>query len=784
MLEGISLPRRGAALVVSACALLGATAQAQAKPQAPRAPGAPHTWAPADKHGFGTAHQLASNAWFTLRQGSLSEIYYPNLSTPSFRGLQFAVTDGMTFVDRETVDDDPRHIEPLQTGVTASVKPADGSLRFEQVTSRPGAWRLTKTWITDPARATVLANVRFESLTGRPLKLYVLADPAPGNDGNDDHGITPNDQLVAYDEGGDVDGDGIEDFAASASAVTASPAFERTTSGYRGTASDPWVDLKADYMLSNYDALDEGNVVQGARTALNGLRGNQTMTLAIGFGGTTNAAIENANASLAGGFAAAQSVYDKGWKDYRATLDAAPASVGTGELRKLYDQSVLVLAASEDKTYRGASIASPSMPWIWGTMALEPERRYSGPYHLVWPRDFYHVAVAQKAVGDDAAADRLLDYLWTVQKPATADSLGGDFWQNTWVWGTEKWTSEQLDQTSLPIVLSWWLGRKGRSDWAHVERAADYIIAKGPDTGQERWENQGGWSPNTIATEIAGLICAADIARANGEDEKAALYEQTADAWQQSVEGWTATSTGPYSTEPYYLRVTKPADPDDENSQPDPDLGTRYGLGDNFINNGDPTVDQRAVVDNSFLGLVLFGVKPWDDATIVNSLKVGDDTACVRPCELTPNPLKEDTPNGEVWHRFTFDGYGEQADGGDWDLFFDPRQPARQTRGRLWPLLSGERGEYELIAGDKGAAGGRLQTIGGTANDGLMLPEQVWDKAAPTGEQRGEGTRSATPLAWTHAQFIRLALSLDAGAPIERPWIVACRYQKQLCPTG
>ena len=100
--------------------LATATPAAEARPPAAGAPGATHTWAPADKHGFGTAHQLAGHTYFTLRQASLSEVYYPDLSTPAFRGLQFAVTDGKTFVDRETVDDDPRHIEPVASGVSAS----------------------------------------------------------------------------------------------------------------------------------------------------------------------------------------------------------------------------------------------------------------------------------------------------------------------------------------------------------------------------------------------------------------------------------------------------------------------------------------------------------------------------------------------------------------------------------------------------------------------------------------------------------------------------------------
>ena len=173
------------------------------------------------------------------------------------------------------------------------------------------------------------------------------------------------------------------------------------------------------------------------------------------------------------------------------------------------------------------------------------------------------------------------------------------------------------------------------------------------------------------------------------------------------------------------------------------------------------------MVDQSFLGLALFGVKPHDDATIENSLAVGDEV------------LKADTAHGPIWHRFTFDGYGETASGADWNIF---PTAENQTLGRVWPLLTGERGEYELLAGR--SAKPHLRTIAETANDGLMLPEQVWDGRPPTGtrgQQSGEGTRSATPLAWTHAQYIRLAWSIDAGTPIERPSIVACRYTGTDC---
>jgi glucoamylase len=698
---------------------------AVAAPPAPGAPGDRHTWTAADKHGFGTATQLGSRTWFTLRSAELTEVYYPDLGTPSLRQLEFVVTDGERFVDRETGE-----------GVRSRVEPVPGSLTFRQVTETR-RWRLTKTWIGDPARDAVLGKVQFRSLTGRKLRLYVLVDPAPGDDGNDDRGSRAGHGLAAWDD-------------TVASVVAADPKLERHTSGYAGSASDPWADLRRDGDLDrSYEARQPGNVVQAARTRLTGTRHGDSMTLAIGFGPETAAASATARAALESGFGRAAKAYASGWAAYLGSVNEPPRSARRSTfLRRVYDQSVMVLEAAEDKTYRGASIASPTMPWVWGTLTLSGTEN-SGPYHLVWPRDLYHVATAQQALGDEAAATRLLDYLWRVQKP------DGSWWQNTEVSGEPHWTSTQMDEVALPIVLAWWLGRRSAADWQHVRAAADYIVENGPESPQERWENQDGWSPNTIATEIAGLICAADIARRNGDERRARLYEQTADEWQRSVEDWTATdNTEYYSPAPYYVRVTKEGNPND---------GSDYNLGDNFPR----PVDEREIVDQSFLGLVLFGVKKHNDPTVLNSLKVGDDV------------LKVVTPHGPVWYRFTHDGYGETASGGDWDIF---PTAERQTFGRLWPLLTGERGEYELLAGR--SATPHLATIARTANDGLMLPEQVWDGRPPTGRpghEFGEGTRSATPLAWTHGQLIRLAWSIDAGEPIERPSIVACRYIKEGC---
>jgi glucoamylase len=418
-------------------------------------------------------------------------------------------------------------------------------------------------------------------------------------------------------------------------------------------------------------------------------------------------------------------------------------------MRTTYDVSVMTLAAHEDKKYPGAYIASPTMAWLWGT-EIEP----SGPYHLVWSRDLYQVGTALMAAGDRAGAKRALSFLFQRQQKAD-----GSFPQNSEVDGTENWNNVQLDEVAFPLVMAWQLKRTGATAYRdHVKPAADYIVANGPVTPQERWENEGGYSPATIAAEIAGLVSAAQIARVNGDTAAADKYLNTADKWQKNVETWTVTTNGPLADHPYYLRVTKDGDPN---------AGTTYEL-----NDGGPcSIDQREVVDTSYLELVRLGVKRADDPEIVGSLDVVDEQ------------LGVSTPNGTFWHRYNFDGYGEELDGDPWhgndcDAYLNPDIV---TVGRAWPIFAGERGEYELLAGGQVAnqAAGRLTSIAKTGNAGYMLPEQVWDDNPPSGQPgfpKGEGTLSATPLAWTHAQYVRLAWSIQAGKPVEQPSIVACRY--------
>jgi glucoamylase len=651
---------------------------------------------PADKDGFATSTTRSSPVWLTLRHGIANEVYWPDLSTPAVRSLRLTV-GGVpeSRAGHATGLSDPRSLSYRQT-----------------VTDRHGRWRLVKRWTTDPARATVLLRVRYTALDGRARPLGVRLDPALDNGARGDRGGRRAATLVA------VDG-------RAASALRATPRLR---------------DLRP-------DVVGRGDVVQAARTTLTGRRGHRDLTLALAFGRTPAAARAMAGRSLRAGFARLAARYADGWHRYLRSLKPVPRSARM--LRGVYEASVMVLHASEDKRHPGAIVASPTMPWAWGDGHTEDP---SGPYHLVWSRDLYQIATAQLAAGDRASARRALRFLFDRQQRPD-----GSFPQNSEVDGTPHWRKLQMDQVAFPLLLAWQLGRDdARTYRRHIRPAAEVLVRRGPRSQQERWENQSGFSPATIAAQVAGLVCAADIARRNGDMAAATRWLAAADRFNAAVERWTLTTSGPLSLAPYYLRVTKDGQPN---------RGTTYDIGDS----GSAEIDQRAVVDPSFLELVRLGLRRPDDPNVVSTTAVVDAT------------LGAHTANGLFWHRFSSDGYGEHRDGAPWEI---GRPGTFRTLGRAWPLLAGERGEAELAGGDAAAAAGRLTAMAATANAGLLLAEQVWDGRPPTGRPgfaSGEGTRSAAPLAWTHAQLVRLAWSLDAGAPVETPSIVACRYTGRGC---
>jgi len=305
--------------------------------EAPGAPGKASNWVPGNKDGFGTARGTGSKAWYTLRNGELSEIYYPRIDTPSTRDTELIVSDGSTFTDLE------------RTATIHRVQLLDAkSLVYRQIDrAKSGKYVITKTYVTDPMRSTVLVNIGFHSLTGHPYHVYVLHDPALTMTGNDDTGTTQSGALVATD-------------GRRSDALVASGGFRKTSSGYLGV-SDGWTDLASDHRMNwAYHASEPGNVVQTGLTRLTGLAGGRHLTLAIGFAVTTPGAVARAHASLAAGFGATWRRYSAGWHHYLASLRPVPGSAR--HFATEYRVSQMVLAASEDKTFRGGFVAAPGRP--------------------------------------------------------------------------------------------------------------------------------------------------------------------------------------------------------------------------------------------------------------------------------------------------------------------------------------------------------------------------------------------------------------------------------------
>lgn len=705
----------------------------------------------------------------------MTEVYYPDVTTANVHLLQFVVVDPKTKKVETERDDATSRIEALSARWSKDISPianiginksfySPSSVAFQQGTSsKSGKWGITKTFFTDPGNNTVIFSVDFRT-EDPALELYVYYDPSLANSGMHDTGWFEGRAFLSID-------------GAVASALTCGRCrLSDGTSGFLGT-SDGLTQLKEHgKIVRPYSRAENGNLVQVAKVVPAGLgKGSASMIFALGFGSTAAAALTSAEDTLTKGYGETYREYQGGWIEYLRSLPKVDPKYTTQ-----FNMAAMQLKIHEDKTRPGANIASLSVPWGGGANANE---NTVGGYHLVWSRDLYQVATAFMALGDKAAANRALDFVFKVQQKPD-----GSFPQNSMLDGKPFWGSVQLDEAAFPLILAYQLGRYEKSLYEnHVKKAADFIVKTGPSTPQERWEEESGYSPSTIAAEIAGLVCAAEIAKKNGDKKSADLWLRTADDWQANVEKWTATSTGKYGDGRYYLRIT-------QNGKPD--AGDRIEL-----NNGAGTFDEREIVDAGFLELVRLGVKPADDPLIEKSLTIVDKL------------IKVDTPGGPAFYRYNHDGYGEMDDGRRWN--WDDKYTGK---GRLWALLSGERGEYALArasacpsdppartplekdlpaltprqsrclterARSLFEARSRLENMLAFANDGLMIPEQVWDKKeTPATIDRqfipglafGEGTGSATPLAWSMAQFIRLVASLQAGHNLETPDVVKRRY--------
>ena len=699
---------------------------------APGTPGIPPRWTSSAKSGVGTALNPVSRVWFTLSHGILDEIYYPRVDTACTRDFGFIVTDGREFFSEEKRESDHR-IEYLVNGVPA----------YRLINGDEGQrYLIEKEILADPRGDVVLQHVRFVPRQGAlgDYHLYALLAPHLGNRGYGntawvgDYRGTPM-LLAVRDE--------------YALALGSSAPWLKRSAGFVGI-SDGWQDLSQHKQLTwLYDRAENGNVALTGEIDLQSCGGE--FVLALAFGLSSFEAAQRAVMSLWDGFDSARDKYIQEWQAWQATL--LPLDTPAAPEPDLYRASMVVLRTHEAKRFPGATIASLSIPW--GGSKGDDDL---GGYHLVWPRDLVEAAGGLLAGGAKVDACRILRYLNATQE---AD---GHWTQNMWLDGEAYWSGMQMDETALPILLVDLARREGaledgdlKHHWKMVRRAAGFIVRYGPVTQEDRWEEDPGYSPFTLAAEIAALLAAADLADRMGEPEAATYLRETADTWNMNVERWMyvtgtelAQRTG---VDGYYVRIAPP----DQADAASPSQGFVP------IKNRPPGQSHfpaQLIVSPDALALVRFGLRAANDPRIVGTLKVIDTL------------LKVETPCGPAWHRYDDDGYGEHDDGAPFD---------GTGVGRAWPLLTGERGHYELAAGHRREAESLLQALAAFANEGGMIPEQVWDAPEIPAHELflGRPSGSAMPLVWAHSEYVKLRRSLKERRVFDLPPQTARRYLEE-----
>jgi glucoamylase len=772
---GLAMAGSGA----TAAAATGATAGA-AVTTAPGGPGAMSYFDLARKDCVGTAAGTGSKVWYTVAGGVLSDVYEPTIDNTNVSTLQYVVTDGATFTDLQTRDM-TYTVAADPTGMACTVTATDAKHGFQLVT----------TYITDPASDTVLMHTRLQDAPGSStnlagLHLYARLDAhVNGNGGGGSDNAGANSGVVAASGGtsvpvifaaNTVTNAVNRDYAVPTYMALAGTSAHAASVGYAGAASDGLTQLDAAHALTPYTSAPDGHIV--ATEDVTPGPGHE-VTLALGFGRTQAQSAAVAQGSLRAPFALAEAGYLGGWARYDAGLRRPPVRLPGQTLSQAasvvrhYYLSANVLKASEDKTYPGAIVASLASPWgqsVPAGVTSGGEPAYFGSYREVFARDLYEAFTGLLADGDLATARAAALFLFDRQQLPS-----GALPRNSLLNGAAAPDTGglQLDETSYPILMAYLAGLGGDNAlWQnHIRPAADFLVANGPSDGVERWEEQTGYSPSTIAAEIAGLTAASAIAAQHGDRARAHLYQATADDFQRNIKSWTVTTTGPDGPR-YFIRLSKTGDPN---------AAISYSLG-----NGGPTLDQRSVIDGGFQDLVRLGELPVGDPDVQASLAVLDKQISVS------------TPSGTGYYR-----YGNSAALGSADGYGDCYQPSQTScttpgapwpptdagTGHLWPVLSGERAESDVAEGATSGAESLLQSMIRFSSGVGLVPEQAWEDpglaASPYGSDPatasigftdGGAAGSASPLTWAQAQELRLILSLGTGKDVDTPAITTDRY--------
>lgn len=750
---------------------------------APSAIGSPSYQNVARKECMGTANNTISKIWYTVANGVLSDVYAPTLDATNVQSLRFIVTDGKTFTDLQgrdttyTVTSDP-------TGMMCTVK----------TVSKSRGYSISTTYFTDSERATVLMKSKFTPATAisAQYKIYARFDANAGGNGGGslpkgynaggenagaDTSVTDNSSgqaiPVTYDTNTTSNATGRNYAVPSFLALSADQPFSMVSNGFAGTPSDGLKQLDSTKSLSPvYSSATNGNTVQTVgiqRDATN------SFTLGLGFGTSQQSAVSTVQATLSKSVDAQISDYSRGWQDYNKQLTPLKSSISgltsaqLPILRTDYYQSVNVVKASMDKTFPGAIVAGVSVPWGQTTFAGDPRMLFAPGYREVFARDAYEAWTGLFTAGDLKSAQDITKFLLTKsqQKDGTQP-------RNSLLNGVKAPDAfnTQPDETAYPLIMAWQSGLASDSSlWPKIKLSASYLATNGPTfngQGVERWEEQTGFSPSTIAAEIAGLVCAAAIATTQNDSTSASKWLATADLWQTKIKAWGVTTNGPLSKSSYFIRLSKNGDPN---------AAINYDLGNGNID----FFDQRRVMDIGFLEYVRLGVLPASDSVILNSLSVADRS------------LKRTTSSGPGWLRYTSDGYGDCNAKSSimtyCNITGQPWTTSYVGTGHPWPLLGVERAQHYLAAGNTANAISLLRGLHNMNSGPGLVPEQIWDASnvpasafgadpatASIGFISGKATGSASPLTWASAAQVRLIANINAGKNLEMPQIVFNRY--------
>lgn len=704
---------------------------------APGWPGIPPRLTSSAKTGVGTAHNPQSPLWFTISHGILNELYYPDVDQASTRDMEFIVTDGKSFFSEEK-----RHA----TSTTNTL--AEGVPAYRIVnTCHQGFYQIEKEILTDPQRPVLLQRTRFQALktSKDDLHLYVLLAAHLGNAGSgntawvEDYKGVP--MLFAKRDGRTL-------------ALACSVPWLKRTVGFVGF-SDGWQVLSQHKQLTQeYMLAENGNVALTAE--IDWKQGKKEFVIAIGFGNDAAEAANRARASIQEGFESAQNAYMNRWKNLQKSLMNLDKE-RQSDKKNVYRTSTAVMRSHESVNFPGGMIASLAVPW-----GFNKGDEDLGGYHLVWPRDLVETAGSLLAAGAHENARRVLSFLEATQEK------DGHWGQNMWLDGTPYWHGIQMDETALPILLvdlAWReqaLNDKDRERfWPMVLKAATYLVRNGPISPQDRWEEDGGYTPFTVASEIAALLVAAEMADIKKEAFIAQHLREVADNWYSAIDRWMYVSDTDwcrkYGVKGYYIRIAS--------MNAKEEVPSRENVLVKNVSCDKAFQLAEHLVSPDALALVRFGLRSADDSRILDTIKVIDAL------------LKTDMPQGAIWHRYNGDGYGEHEDGSPFD---------GTGIGRAWPLLTGERAHYELAAGNRQEAEKLLTALENFANEGGLIPEQIWDVGdIPERELYfGRPSGSAMPLVWAHAEYVKLLRSLREGRVFDRPPQTVQRYivEKKVSP--